>query len=92
MSDPEHLILSSLADGDKHGYAMMADIHEFAGVKLGPGTLYGAMLGFFGYMTYDLTNLATIKAWTTSLALIDIAWGTLLTAIAALAGYAASRI
>jgi uncharacterized membrane protein len=54
--------------------------------------LYGAMLGFFGYMTYDLTNLATIKAWTTSLALIDIAWGTTLTAIAAVAGYTASRM
>ena len=50
---------------------------------------YGALLGFFGYMTYDLTNLATIKAWTTSLALMDIAWGTFLTALAAVAGYAA---
>jgi DNA-binding PadR family transcriptional regulator len=43
MSDPELLILSSLADGDKHGYAMMLDIEAFAGTKLGPGTLYGAI-------------------------------------------------
>jgi DNA-binding PadR family transcriptional regulator len=35
--------LSSLADGDKHGYAMMVDIERFAGVRLGPGTLYGAI-------------------------------------------------
>ena len=43
MSDPELFVLSSLADGDKHGYAMMIDIEEFSGHKLGPGTLYGAI-------------------------------------------------
>ena len=43
MSDPSLLVLASLADGDKHGYAMMDDIERFAGVRLGPGTLYGAI-------------------------------------------------
>ena len=43
MSDPSLLVLSSLAEGDKHGYAMMQDIETFAGVRLGPGTLYGAI-------------------------------------------------
>jgi DNA-binding PadR family transcriptional regulator len=43
MSDPTLLVLSSLAEGDKHGYAMMQDIDTFAGIKLGPGTLYGAI-------------------------------------------------
>jgi DNA-binding PadR family transcriptional regulator len=43
MSDPSLLILSSLAGGDKHGYAMMEDIERFAGIRLGPGTLYGAI-------------------------------------------------
>ena len=43
MTDPTILVLSSLADGDKHGYAMMEDIQSFAGVRLGPGTLYGAI-------------------------------------------------
>jgi DNA-binding PadR family transcriptional regulator len=43
MSDPALLVLASLADGDKHGYAMMEDIERFAGVRLGPGTLYGAI-------------------------------------------------
>jgi DNA-binding PadR family transcriptional regulator len=43
MTDPTLLILASLAAGPKHGYAMMADIREFAGVTLGPGTLYGAI-------------------------------------------------
>ena len=43
ISDPTVLILASLAEGDKHGYAMMMDIRTFANVKLGPGTLYGAI-------------------------------------------------
>lgn len=43
MTDPSLLVLSSLADGDKHGYAMMEDIERFAGLRLGPGTLYGAI-------------------------------------------------
>jgi DNA-binding PadR family transcriptional regulator len=37
------LILTSLAAGDKHGYALMQDIDQFAGVRLGPGSLYGAL-------------------------------------------------
>jgi len=43
MSDPTLLVLASLAEGDKHGYAMMEDIQRFADVRLGPGTLYGAI-------------------------------------------------
>jgi DNA-binding PadR family transcriptional regulator len=43
MSNPTLLVLASLADGDKHGYAMMTDIQTFANVELGPGTLYGAI-------------------------------------------------
>lgn len=37
------LILTSLASGPKHGYALAKDIRDFAGVELGPGTLYGAI-------------------------------------------------
>ena len=43
MSDPTLLVLASLADAEKHGYAMMEDIQRFANVRLGPGTLYGAI-------------------------------------------------
>jgi DNA-binding PadR family transcriptional regulator len=43
FSEPAMLILISLADGDKHGYAMTEDIAAVAGVRLGPGTLYGAI-------------------------------------------------
>ena len=42
---------------------------------------YGALFGLFCYMTYDLTNLAVIRNFPTQLALIDIAWGSFVTAI-----------
>jgi DNA-binding PadR family transcriptional regulator len=42
-SDRSVLILTSLADTPKHGYALIKDIREFAGVTLGAGTLYGAL-------------------------------------------------
>jgi DNA-binding PadR family transcriptional regulator len=43
FSDPALLILTSLASGPKHGYAMMQDITQFSGTRLEPGTLYGAL-------------------------------------------------
>jgi len=42
-NDPPLLLLTSLASGPKHGYALLKDIEEFAGVTLSPGTLYGAI-------------------------------------------------
>ena len=51
--------------------------------------LYGALFGFFAYATYDLTNLATLKNWPVSLALVDMAWGTVVSGVSAVAGKAA---
>jgi DNA-binding PadR family transcriptional regulator len=42
-SDPPMLVLASLADGPKHGHAMIEDIVQLCGTRLGPGTLYGAI-------------------------------------------------
>lgn len=44
---------------------------------------YGALFGLFCYMTYDLTNLAVMRDFPTRLALIDIAWGSFVTAVSA---------
>jgi DNA-binding PadR family transcriptional regulator len=38
-----YLILTSLADGEKHGYALTQDVVEFAGVRIAPGSLYEAL-------------------------------------------------
>jgi DNA-binding PadR family transcriptional regulator len=42
-TDPGLLVLTSLADGPKHGYAITLDVEQLSGVRLGPGTLYGAL-------------------------------------------------
>ncbi|MBL8598436.1 MAG: DUF2177 family protein [Devosia sp.] len=49
--------------------------------------LMGAVLGLVAYGTYDITNLSTLKGWSVKLAIIDIAWGTALTAVSATIGY-----
>jgi DNA-binding PadR family transcriptional regulator len=48
FSGPATLVLSSLAGGAKHGYALTKDIEEFAGVRVGPGTLYGVLVRLEG--------------------------------------------
>ncbi|OWV74934.1 hypothetical protein ATY76_26625 [Rhizobium sp. R339] len=54
--------------------------------------LYGAILGLAAYGTYDITNLATLRNWPLTLSLVDMAWGTVLTALTSAAGYFAVRI
>ncbi|MEW5906815.1 MAG: DUF2177 family protein [Elusimicrobiota bacterium] len=56
----------------------------------GAAAARGAALGFTVYGVYNFTNLALLKGWTWQVVLADVAWGTLLTAAAALAGFAAS--
>ena len=48
----------------------------------------GAILGFIGYGTYDMTNLSTLKGWSWKMCVVDIIWGTVLTGAAAVGGYA----
>lgn len=57
-----------------------------------PGTswhstlLYGALFGFFCYATFELTSLSLLKHWTWSVVVVDIAWGTFMTAVASTLG------
>lgn len=51
-----------------------------------PTLLAGALFGFFAYATYDLTNLATLQGWPLGLSMLDVTWGTLVSAISAGAG------
>lgn len=53
--------------------------------------VHGALLGVLAYGTYDLTNLATLKGWPLDMSLVDIAWGAVITAAAATAGFHAAR-
>ena len=49
--------------------------------------VYGALFGFIAYATYDLTNLATMKGFSTKIVVIDLAWGALITATVAVGSY-----
>lgn len=51
----------------------------------------GAMFGFFAYATYDLSNLATLKDWPLGLSVIDMAWGSVVSGVSAVAGRAAAN-
>jgi uncharacterized membrane protein len=53
----------------------------------GTALLYGAMFGFFTYATYDLTNQATLRNWTSLLSVVDIAWGSVLGATSSWVGF-----
>ena len=76
-------------------YALFAiGLVVFAVLPAGPAPGWGktlamaALFGFFAYATYDLTNLATLKQWPIGLSLLDITWGTCVSAAAAAAGKA----
>ena len=74
-------------------YAVFAlGIMVFAVAPHGPpsawtqAALAGAMFGFFAYATYDLTNLATLMNWPVGLSILDMAWGSLVSGVSAVAG------
>jgi len=61
-------------------FAVMPGLKETSALT---ALAYGAFFGLVAYATYDLTNLAVMNAFTTRIALIDLAWGTVLSGFAA---------
>ena len=53
--------------------------------------MYGAFFGLVAYATYDLTNYATLKDWPVNIVIIDLIWGTILTASVAVSGFYITR-
>jgi uncharacterized membrane protein len=49
--------------------------------------LYGALFGFFCYATFELTSLSLLKHWTWPVVVVDMSWGTFVTAVAATLGF-----
>lgn len=70
------------------GIQIFAVAPALAAGKWQVAALWGALFGFFCYMTYDLTNQATMKIWSIKVTLLDIVWGTLATGVAAAAAAA----
>ena len=68
------------------GLVIFAVAAQPGGSSWGRTVTVAALFGFFAYATYDLTNLATLRDWPLSLSLIDLVWGTLVSAVAAAGG------
>ncbi|MBK1700393.1 hypothetical protein CKO41_07360 [Thiococcus pfennigii] len=59
--------------------------------SLGRALLNGALFGFFTYMTYELTNMATLPNWPLKVVIVDTLWGAVLSASVATGGYLIGR-
>ena len=68
------------------GIVVLAIVPALSGGGWPAAMLSGAVLGLVAYGTYDITNLSTLKDWSLTVTLADLAWGTVLTAISAAAG------
>ncbi len=53
--------------------------------------IYGALFGLFAYGTYEMSNFATLRDWPISMVIVDMLWGTALSAASAVAGWAITR-
>ncbi|MGJ7554092.1 DUF2177 family protein [Variovorax sp. RB3P1] len=73
------------------GLLIFAIVPGLAAQGVMRAALMGGLFGMFCYATYDLTNLAVIRNWPLALSFIDIAWGTLVSGVAAAAGAATLR-
>ncbi|MGJ7562366.1 DUF2177 family protein [Variovorax sp. GB1R11] len=73
------------------GLLIFAIVPGLAAQGVMRAALMGGLFGLFCYATYDLTNLAVIRNWPLALSFIDIAWGTLVSGVAAAAGAATLR-
>ncbi len=71
------------------GLVLFAVAPQGTGVGWSRTIATAALFGFFAYATYDLTNLATLKNWPVGLSVLDVAWGSLVSAASAGAGKAA---
>lgn len=69
------------------GILVFAVVPAIKAESLMRALMLGAFFGFVAYATYDLTNLATVKNWPTTLSLVDMAWGAVLTGLVAVASY-----
>jgi len=73
------------------GIELFAVLPALRANSLAHAAVYGALFGLFAYATYDLTNHATLRNWSSTITLADLAWGTFATGLAATVGFLASR-
>lgn len=70
---------------------VLAVMPALTSASLAKALLCGAILGLAAYGTYDITNLSTLKGWPLLMSIVDMIWGTLITAATAAGGYLTAR-
>ena len=70
---------------------MLAVMPALSSESIAKALLFGAVLGLAAYGTYDITNLSTLKGWPVVVSVVDMIWGTVITAVTAAGGYAIAR-
>lgn len=73
------------------GIELFAVLPALRANSLAHAVVYGALFGLFAYATYDLTNHATLRNWSSTITLVDLAWGTFATGLAATVAFLGSR-
>jgi len=73
------------------GLVVFAAMPALRAGSAGTALAHGALFGLIAYATYDLTNYATLRSWTLQITLIDLAYGTVVAGLTALAAYQAAR-
>jgi len=73
------------------GILYFASLPALAARSLATAAVRGGAFGFFTYMTYELTNHATLRLWSWNLVVIDTLWGAALTAVSAVLGVVVAR-
>lgn len=69
------------------GLAVFATVPALQAGSWMHALMFGGLFGFFTYMTYDLTNWATLKGWPSLVVAVDLLWGTVLSGVVAVATY-----
>ncbi len=88
MADKPNLVIAALFYVVYAAGLMWFVVEPYANAAgVGKVLLNAALLGFFAYATYDLTNWATLKDWSPTVAIADMLWGSLASAAAAATGY-----
>jgi uncharacterized membrane protein len=73
------------------GLTVLVVLPALAANQFGSAVSRGAILGLIAYGTFDLTNLAILRGWPVNVTLIDMVWGTFLTAVTAAAAFLVTR-
>lgn len=88
---PDYLVAGIFYAGYVAGIVYFAIAPALASGGLSRAIVNGALVGLLAYGTYDATNLATLRGYPVEVAVVDVVWGTFLTATAAAAGFIAAE-